>query len=174
MIEPTLAEDYTEDKIKYPVGMQPKIDGVRSLNLNGILTGKSLKCHNNIYITDYFSKPILLGLDGVMAADDECSQSLYRVTSDALNVAKSKPNIIWHCFDYITANTIKLKYKIRYELLKDRLEYIKQKDYILYSKLRLVPMVVANDLDFVNTKDAEWLEMGYDGTILRGLECLYK
>ena len=43
MIKPQLASNYEEGNIQLPTFAQPKIDGVRGLNLDGNLVGRSLK-----------------------------------------------------------------------------------------------------------------------------------
>ena len=44
-MKPMLAEDFDESKLIFPLIAQPKIDGVRGLNMLGTLTGRSLKTH---------------------------------------------------------------------------------------------------------------------------------
>ena len=39
-MKPQLAEDAILDAVRFPCIAQPKIDGVRALNLNGTLTGR--------------------------------------------------------------------------------------------------------------------------------------
>jgi hypothetical protein len=56
-MKPQLAEDAIIDAVRFPCIVQPKIDGVRALNLNGTLTGRSLKPFEGFGITEYFSKP---------------------------------------------------------------------------------------------------------------------
>ena len=41
-MKPQLANDANLATLKYPLIVQPKIDGVRALNINGTLTGRSL------------------------------------------------------------------------------------------------------------------------------------
>ena len=174
MIKPMLAEDYVESKIIFPVGLQPKIDGVRSLNLEGRLTGRSLKGHRNIYLTNRFSHPAFLGLDGEMASLDECDPALCRITTGNLNRIQGETWINWHCFDYITPETRYLKYKDRYEKLGHRLTHIQINYPELHAHLKIVPMFIAKNIEQVNAQDAQWLEMGYEGSILRGLDELHK
>ena len=45
--KPMLACNVDLDKIQYPVIIQPKIDGVRALVLNGQVVGRSLKPFRN-------------------------------------------------------------------------------------------------------------------------------
>ena len=54
-IKPQLAEDAILEEVKFPCIVQPKIDGVRALNLTGTLTGRSLKPFEGHGITEYFT-----------------------------------------------------------------------------------------------------------------------
>ena len=56
-MKPLLAVNYDESKLVFPLGVQPKIDGVRGLTTEGHLTGRSLKKHKNKYTTAFYSIP---------------------------------------------------------------------------------------------------------------------
>ncbi len=174
MTKPMLAEDYVEEKVRYPIGMQPKVDGVRSVYLNDKFTGRSLKGHRNLHINKVFSNPIYKGLDGEMATLHECHPDLCRVTTGDLNRIHGEPNAIWHCFDYINEDTLYLNYLERYTHLANRLKDIS----IFYPEqavsLRLIPMIVINDLEELRIQDARFLELGYEGSILRDLRGFHK
>jgi DNA ligase 1 len=170
MIKPSLACNYQEDKLVFPIGIQPKIDGVRACHAVGMLTGRSLKRHGNKYVTDLFSNLIFAGLDGEMAVADETDAKLCRLTSSALSTIESKPFVTWHLFDYVTEETKTLPYKDRYLLLKERLDFICKEEPILSKHLKVVPMFVVNNLDELNQQDSVWLEQGYEGTICRVLD----
>jgi hypothetical protein len=66
MIKPSLAEDADLSTVTFPCIEQPKYDGVRGLNLASTFTGRSLDPFVGFGITDYFSRPEYLGLDGEM------------------------------------------------------------------------------------------------------------
>lgn len=67
-MRPQLANDANLSTIKYPCLVQPKIDGVRALNINGTLTGRSLDPFKGFGITEYWSKPEFKYLDGEMTS----------------------------------------------------------------------------------------------------------
>ena len=90
--KPMLACDWHQQKVKFPLTAQPKVDGVRSLNQNGLLTGRSLKKHENIYITEKYSRKEFHGFDGEMAVgDDPGHPDLCRMTSKALRTREGEP-----------------------------------------------------------------------------------
>lgn len=173
-LKPMLAEDYIQEKLRYPLGLQPKIDGVRSFNFDGSLTGRSLKKHKNKYITKYFSKPIFKGLDGEMAALHEVHPDLCRFTSSALSTVEGTTNVTWHCFDYLTDDTYLLNYKDRYSALQNRLNQISKENPEASSHLRIVPMVIIANLEQLISKDLEYVYLGYEGSIIRDIYGLHK
>lgn len=175
-MKPMLASDYAEDKIRFPVIAQPKIDGVRALNMTGTLTGRSLKKHANRHVTGYFSHSSLAGFDGEMAAEQECHPDLCRLTTSALSTIDGAPWIMWHVFDYVTPETKSLPYEQRLVAMASRVAALKADPQLheLACHLQLIPSVMCASLEQLLEVDAVWLDMGYEGTILRDPQGLHK
>lgn len=173
-MKPMLAEDFEESKLKFPLGAQPKIDGVRGLNMLGRLTGRSLKAHKNKHTTSFYSRSCLMGLDGELAANHECHADLCRLTSSAVGTIAGEPYTLWWLFDYVTVETKKLKYKDRYEALVERIRSLYSIDNEVWQHLRLVPMQVCNNLQELLDCEEKWLQMGYEGVIIRDLDGMHK
>ena len=168
-MKPALADNYDPSNIQLPTFAQPKIDGVRGLNLDGKLVGRSLKAFKNKALTAKFSKPKYQGLDGELAFGEETSGSLCRDTTSAVNtIAGPADGFVWHVFDYVTEETVGLPYRSRYELLRKRVEELGE-DFI-----KLVPYVRLNTAAEVEAYDEKNLAAGYEGTILRNPNSLYK
>jgi DNA ligase-1 len=166
--KPMLAEDLVEDKLVFPCGVQPKIDGVRGCNLDGWLTGRSLKAHKNRYTTNYYSGEHYFGLDGELAAEQECHPDLCRITTSAVGTIMGEPYTVWHCFDYITEDTISLPYGERYIALMNKVQSLNN------PHIKLVPMFVVNNLQELLAYESMWLDMGYEGLIKRDLNGKFK
>lgn len=166
-MKPMLAETWDEGKQQFPVLAQPKIDGVRALNIGGHLTGRSLKTFKNRYVTQQFSSMHLRGLDGEMACERDNHPDLCRITSSALGTIQGAPYVLWHVFDYVTAETMNMPYHQRYYALKQRLDEIATVAPHLSAHLRLIPMVAVPTMEHLLELDAAWLAHGYEGTILR-------
>jgi DNA ligase 1 len=173
-MKPMLASDWDEGKQTYPVIAQPKIDGVRGLNMLGKLTGRSLKPFKNRHVTDLFGHSALLGLDGEFAAEHECNPDLCRLTTSALGTITGQPYVIWHLFDYATPETREMPYHIRRRILSERLEYLRLTVPHIAKHLQLVPSVECSDAATVAHFDSKWLDQGYEGTILRDPMGLHK
>lgn len=172
-IKPSLAEDAILDKVRFPCGCQPKIDGVRAMNLDGTLTGRSLDPFEGYGITEYFSKPKFLGLDGEMTLGSKpnCTNRLCSLTTGAMGRFKGvseMADLHWWIFDYITPKTVSLPYKVRYGYAAERVEKL------AHPRIHLVPMHFGDDALWLEALIAHNAEQGFEGTIIRSLDAAYK
>lgn len=165
--KPMLACDYDVTKLRFPVVIQPKIDGVRAVNFTGILTGRSLKQHKNRYTTSLYSHPLLLGLDGELAAESEVNPALCRLTTSALNTIEGEPYTLWWLFDWLVEGVLVRPYVERYHMMKLHMDLIRQEEPPLWQHLRIVPSKIINTIEELNEISAQYDEMGYEGSILR-------
>jgi DNA ligase-1 len=165
MMKPMLASDYDEKKLRFPCFVQPKIDGVRGLTTEGGLTGRSLKQHKNVYNTEFWSQLEYRLMDGELAAEDECHPDLCRITSSAMSTIEGEPYTLWHVFDFLHPEVIDKPYLERYDALKAYVE--RHQRNVSNSRLRLVPNFWAHDMETLLALDDQWLDMGYEGSIIR-------
>lgn len=162
MYKPMLAEDWIPAKVVFPILMQPKVDGVRGLNMTGTLTGRSRKKHANLHTTAEFSKLDYLGLDGEMYVSGNIkSARLCRDTTSALNSIKGTPAISWAVFDYITEKTVGLPYSHRYVLLQQRVEEIGD------GRVHVMPSSLVHNMWQLEELDAKHVADGYEGSCFR-------
>lgn len=169
MTKPMLCCDWDEKKIRFPVIVMPKIDGVRGCNLDGKMTARSLKPHGNKYTTEFYSKPEYFGFDGELAAESETHPDLCRITTSAINTHEGEPFTLWWLFDYITPESIEWTYIDRLKVLTDIYH-----DMPHLINLRLVPWKIVNDLEELLAFDDWCLDQGYEGTIGRDPQGKYK
>jgi DNA ligase-1 len=171
-MKPLLATNYDESKLAFPLGVQPKIDGVRGLTTEGSLTGRSLKKHKNKYATKFFSTPEYRFLDGELAAGDERDPELCRKTSRALSTIEGEPFLLWHVFDFVGASVVGGEYLERYNYLCQYITHEQSQGRC--QNARVVPMHICNNLDELLHMDNLWLSEGYEGTIIRNLTASHK
>jgi len=172
-IKPQLAEDAHLDNLILPCWAQPKIDGVRAMNLNGTLTGRSLDPFAGFGITEYFSKPEFLGLDGEMTLGDQPNSPdrLCSLTTGAMGRFKGvteMPDLHWWVFDYITPDTVHLPYRDRYGTLRTLVAAMN------HSRLHVVPARSIQNVEELDGWIANYAGNGYEGTILRNPDAYYK
>lgn len=151
------------NKMKHwPRWSQPKIDGCRAYNPQGILLARTQKEHANRYVTEQFSKEYFIGLDGEMAAGHECNPALCRLTTSALSTVAGQPFVLWWLFDYITDDTVELPYRDRYALLELKIKELQVLG--LGGHLRLVPYIECHNIEQIDAAHEQWLKMGYEGS----------
>lgn len=169
---PMLACDWHEQEVKFPCIVQPKVDGVHALNRNGVLLGRSLKKHDNFYTTDEFSQAEYHGFCGEMylgnnpAADDLC-----RLSSGALRRIQGEPEINWCLFDYITDEVAHLGYRERMSVLLDIVSNLPEE---LAANIRIIKSKVVNNMEELLEAEQLYLDLGYEGLIIRDPEAKYK
>jgi hypothetical protein len=171
-IKPMRAENYDPNKIKFPVWEEPKIDGFRGYNPDGLLLARTLKKHANRYVTAFFSKPEYKGFDGELAAQHETHPDLCRLTTSALNTEAGEPFVLWHIFDYVTEETRRMPYWQRYTIMADRIREFQSKG--MCGQLRIVPYRVCNNLEELMQAHQENMEAGYEGTCFYGPDVAHK
>ena len=163
-MKPQLANDANLSTIKYPCLVQPKIDGVRALNINGILTGRSLDPFKGFGITEYWSKPEFKYLDGEMTLgpNPASSDRLCSLTTGAMNAFKGvteTPALFWHVFDWLAEPN--LPYRDRYSKLKAYVEKLN------HPRVKLVPMYEVLGPSELNYFIDKFFTDGYEGAIIR-------
>ncbi|CAB4168954.1 DNA ligase [uncultured Caudovirales phage] len=174
-MKPMLASDANPDKIKFPCMIQPKIDGVRAMNITGKLTGRSLKQHKNRFTNTFFNSFIFEGFDGEMFVNqDPTHPDLCRTTSSVLGTYEGEPFITWNIFDYVTDETKDLSYVTRLKMALNKVLHIKEQYPLLKEHLQVSPVIVVWDIDELTMWEQSWLMQGYEGLIIRDPDGKYK
>lgn len=176
-IKPMLADDWSPRAypVVFPVIKQPKIDGVRGQFINEYGAGaRSLRPFSNLHTTNFFSQHVFRGLDGELAAEDECHPRLCSLTTSATSTIEGQPWLMWHVFDYITPNTYHLPYDARLEMLADRVKWIKEVYPHLGVHLKVIPWIVVDSMEQLEEEIEKDIDLGYEGTIIRKKKGEYK
>lgn len=173
-MKPMLAEDADSAKLRWPLIVQPKIDGVRGLNMTGQFTGRSLKPPKNKYTSRFYSHPFLMGMDGEIAAAGETDPELCRKTSSALSTMEGSPFTLWWLFDYVTEQTARHPYEERLSFLHDRVRELAQLAPTVWGHLRIVKTMIAYDIEELEHMEIGWLDDGYEGIIIRDPKAPHK
>jgi DNA ligase-1 len=174
-MKPMLASDFLEEKLKFPLIAQPKIDGVRALHTTGSFTGRSLKKFKNVHTSNFYNHSALAGLDGELAADRETHPDLCRITSSAVGTIKGEPYTLWWLFDYVTPETAHLPYFHRFdEQLPKRLDAIRDEAPEIWHHLRLMPFKLVTSFEQLLEYENECLLAGFEGVGIRGLKAKHK
>lgn len=163
-MKPQLAEDAIIDALRYPIIAQPKFDGVRSLNANGTLTGRSLDPFTGYGVTDYFSLRDFKGFDGemVLGPNPLSTDRLCNRTSGAMGKFKGiteMADLHWWVFDDFTYPG--MPYEERYELAYDRVTKLD------HPRIHIMPSDRVGNRAKLDRLIAGHLNNGAEGTIVR-------
>lgn len=165
-LRPMLAAVCEPANVKYPIIVQPKLDGIRCIIKDGVAFSRTLKPIRNRHIQCLISahRDVLEGVDGELICGSPVAEDVYRITTSAVMSEHGEPVVTFYAFDLW--NIPEFPYTKRLATLMGR----------------MLPM------EFVTliqqewaTNEAELLEAhrlyttaGYEGTILRGPLSPYK
>lgn len=168
--KPMLAHSKSPDPatLRYPLLVQPKLDGIRASVVNGKLVSRTLKSIPNREISDALSRPEFEGLDGELIVGDPRDPAAYRNTTTFV-MAEAKTGAPWTFFVFDLWN--------HGGAFRDRLDaawaVVKPRSYAS-ERVSMVATVEARDASDVENVEAMLLAQGYEGAILRQPDGLYK
>lgn len=169
--KPMKCENAEIEKLRFPLIVQPKIDGVRGLVVGGKLQTRTLKNFANRSAMEFFSRPEFDGLDGELwsfGSEMDRSQSLCRDTTSGMNSILGSPEIHWTIFDRIGAEFINRPYRERLNSLR---EYVR---YLANPRIHVIESTLVNTLEALYALEDAYLADGYEGIILRDPNGSYK
>lgn len=161
MLKPHLACDADLGKLAYPCILMPKIDGVRSVNFDGHLTGRTLKRHGNYLVNNRFDGDEFKFLDGEMAFGGLTDSDLCRKTSSKLSRIDDPDisKLTWNIFDYLRSPNS--HYIARLQQLEEYLYKLND------PKIKIVHYKQCKNLDELLEYETECLNLGFEGLIIR-------
>jgi DNA ligase-1 len=167
--KPMLSATYKkEGDIKFPVLASPKLDGIRCLIVNGVAVSRTLKPIPNQYVQELFGRSELNGLDGELIVglptDPNCMQN----TSSGVMSRDGQPDVKFYVFDNITS------YFLGFIDRFISAGKILLSQPILSNQPILVPHVRINSQEELDVYEAEMLDLGYEGIMIRNPDSPYK
>ena len=138
-IRPLLSCEVPLDKVKFPIYISTKFDGIRALVIDSVVYSRSLKPIRNKHVQKLFGKPEYNGFDGELIVGDIYAKDVFQKTTSGVMSEDGEPDVTYYVFDIFTNNT---------ETYKERL-------YTLNDKLVLdqFPNVVATQQLYIKTKE---------------------
>jgi len=161
VIKPLLAATASEEEIKYPCSISPKLDGIRCLGINGKPMSRKLIEIPNLYVQSVFASGVFDGLDGELIVGPPNADDAYRQTMSAVMSRDGEPDFTYYVFDRWDSPTT--PFRERFASLS-----------ILPSPAKLVPHITVHDLTGLLEFEDLWLSEGYEGVMGRSLEGAYK
>jgi len=148
--------------LKFPLYVSTKLDGIRASMQDGQLVSRSLKPIPNKFVQEMFAG-LPEGVDGELIQGSPTDEPFRRTTSIVMSDDKPADGIKLYAFDkYIP----KYGFQERFGYLRDVAEGLPH--------VIIVPHVLVNSIDELETAEQEFLGAGYEGLMIRSLSGPYK
>ena len=172
ILKPHKACDVDLSKLDRVMWVMPKIDGVRALHFNGAFQSRTLKPFPNTHLMA-FDWHLLAGLDGELVKGSPTSGFSCRDTTSGTSTINGPraQDFTWYIFDCVDPKERSAPYAVRYEIARSRVEMLRD---VADFGLSLVPYEIATSVEDVLRLHAQYVDQGYEGSILRDPQGLYK
>jgi DNA ligase-1 len=151
--------------IVYPVVVSPKLDGIRAVVKDSVVLSRTLKPIPNEYIQSILGKVWYNGMDGELIVGDPKSPSCYRDTCSFVMSRDKEGDFSYFAFDRWDDSSTYAERHRRLSLM-NALDP-DQNTIVLNS------MIVNDEIDLLNLEES-YVEMGYEGLIIRKMDSPYK
>ncbi|MGB4467544.1 MAG: hypothetical protein WBI41_05775 [Azovibrio sp.] len=155
-----LATDYEPEKLRFPVLASPKLDGIRAYVKDGVILSRQNKPIPNAHVQSLFSK--YEHYDGELIVGSPTDPMCYRNTLSGVMSEDGEPDVTFYVFDHL-GNTLAPYYLRNPAAGKVRGEHVK-----------LLTQEHVGDHSILKHIEARYLELGYEGVILRKPDAPYK
>lgn len=162
-MKPMLSATYDPAKpIKFPAMVSPKLDGIRCLIIGGKAVSRNLKPIRNEYIQSILGDPSFNGLDGELVVGDPTDPMAYRNSSSGIMSTDGEPDFTFLVFDDFQDPN-----KPFYQRLFSAID-------LTGGRIKAVPHSMIKTMEELEAFEAECLEAGYEGVMLRDPSGTYK
>lgn len=157
--KPMLASPVEFDKLSYDnLYLSPKLDGIRAVVIDGVVMSRSLKPIPNENVQKRFRH--LEYYDGELIVGEPNSTTVYRDTNSGVMSRDGDPDVKFYVFDHVEWPDA--QWTNRFERLKASAD-----SYPL-------PHFQVKDYDGLLTTEDHYLNLGYEGVMLRDGKAKYK
>ena len=155
------------DKVKFPIYISTKFDGIRALVIDGVVYSRSLKPIRNKHVQKLFGKPEYNGFDGELIVGDIYAKDVFQKTTSCVMSEDGTPDVTFHVFDLWSMPTFDYEYRQRelQEILLNNEEY----EGVVYTTIHKCQTV--EDLEFFLNHEKN---VGGEGLIGRKPDGVYK
>lgn len=98
-VKPLLSCEVPLDKIRLPVFISTKLDGLRAVVIDSVVYSRSLKPIRNKYVQKLFGKPEYNGMDGELVVGDVYAKDVFQKTTSGVMSAEGEPDVKFYVFD---------------------------------------------------------------------------
>lgn len=164
-IKPLLAATCSDlSSVKFPVYVSAKLDGIRSLVLEGQLVSRTLKPIPNKAIRELLSRPEFSNLDGELIIGNPTDDNVFnRTSSQVMTMEGGSKGMKFHVFDYI----VDKPYYVRLEMVRSICA--KYPEHLV-----AVEQIHCTDTKLLEDLESHIVGLGFEGVMLRDYKGLYK
>lgn len=166
-IRPLLSCEVPLDKVKFPIYISTKFDGIRALVIDGVVYSRSLKPIRNKHVQKLFGKPEYNGFDGELIVGDIYAKDVFQKTTSGVMSEDGTPAVTFHVFDLWSMPTF--DYESRQRVLQDLLLQDSTMSCVVYTTIHKCQTV--EDLEFFLNHEKN---VGGEGLIGRKPDGAYK
>ncbi len=180
MFKPMLADRHSAhtyvDKLRFPLYVSDKLDGLRCVVMNGKALTRSLKPVPNKFIYNLLSNPLLNGLDGEIIVGSPTAENCFHITQSNVMCKGTVPvNFTFFVFDWFGQPGLDFCARLdMYNNLANEasLEFDKRG----ITQITVVPHIqrLCSTWEKIKAYEDYILTAGYEGLILRSPEGRYK
>lgn len=160
----------SEEDIKLPCLVSPKMDGIRCLILDGKAVSRSLKPIPNNFVREqleaFAAELVDVDLDGELMIDG----AAFNEVSSGIMSHDGEPKFTYYVFDSVKSKNWDEPFESRLKTVRVLLGDFKDK----YPFLKVVTHVEAHSLGDVDAYEQMFLDRGYEGIMLRSFDGVYK
>lgn len=168
--QPMLAAKSTDSdlkRLKYPLLVSPKIDGIRGVVVNGQLLSRSMKPIRNTHTQRLFGRREFEGLDGELVIGNPWDKSLMQQTSSGVMSIHGAPDVKFYVFDKFNEDA-----GFQHRLLRAKgILMIADPEWRV---TEYVHHIWVNSYDELLAQESHWLACGYEGLMIRDPNGRYK
>lgn len=166
-IKPLLSCEIPLDKVKFPIYISTKFDGIRALVIDSVVYSRSLKPIRNKHVQKLFGKPEYNGFDGELIVGDVYAKDVFQKTTSGVMSEDGTPDVTFHVFDLWNMSTFDYEYRQRE--LQDILLNSEEYEGVVYTMIHKCQTV--EDLEFFLNHEKN---VGGEGLIGRKPDGVYK
>lgn len=163
--KPLLACEVQLERVKLPVYVSKKLDGIRCVIIDGVAYSRSLKPIRNKYIQSIIGKEKYSGFDGELVVGDIYAKDVFQQSTSGVMSEQGEPDFVFYVFDDFTNHD--LPYSERADKMRDKVDTLT--DHIKFLGQKLIHTV--DDIKLVLGKEQS---LGGEGLILRSPNGKYK
>jgi len=161
--KPLLAVNADVDRLRFPLFVSPKIDGIRAVMLDGRLLSRKLKPIPNNYVRSILEGQAhnLEHVDGELVVGCQWGEGVFARTSSGIMSEEGTPDFRYLVFDHIGDGSFRSRMPNLMRLTGD-------------AHVEIVKQTLVKTREQLEELEAHYVETGYEGVMVRDPEGRYK